>query len=357
MTLPADARDELRGAFEQHGEPGFAELWETLQELPGISLACRIASFHKLKSRVFRLTFRSASGIQSLVLKRLEPSVAQRDRFVAERWLPALGLGGCAARLLGTAALRRGDFFWHVYEDLGDETLAVRRDAARIRATVDLIAALHTRAAGHHVLPDARRYSGNLGFTYFTANVGDAIAAFETLAAAGIKVPVEFAGVTDRLLVRLVALRDDTPRRARAFDAASGPDTLLHGDVWPINVFVSQSNDGLHARMIDWDRAGVGPFSYDLSAFLFRFPPEDRSWILEWYREAVARAGWRLAPAEDLQLLFDTAERARYANCLIWPVRAFVESRAPWALPHLAEIERWFATLDAAETVAIRGGR
>jgi len=90
----------------------------------------------------------------------------------------------------------------------------------------------------------------------------------------------------------------------------------------------------------------VGPFSYDLSTFLFRFPPAERPWVLEYYRKAVTRAGWRLAPARELQLLFDTAERARYANRLIWPALALLQERADWGFPELAEVERWFRELD-----------
>jgi aminoglycoside phosphotransferase (APT) family kinase protein len=256
-------------------------------------------------------------------------------------------LGDRCARVLGVAAMRRGDFVWHVYEDLGNETLAARADPERVRATVDLIAELHTRAANHHVLPDVRRYAGHLGVQYFIANVRDAIAALDALADATIEPPPEYAGVAWRLLDRLVALRDDAPRRTRVFEEAAGPDTLLHGDLWTINVFVSDAASGCRARLVDWDKAGVGPFSYDLSTFLFRFPPAERPAILALYREAVARAGWHLAGVEELQLLFDTAERARYANRVIWPVQALLDHRAAWAFPELAEVERWFVALDS----------
>jgi aminoglycoside phosphotransferase (APT) family kinase protein len=213
---------------------------------------------------------------------------------------------------------------------------------------VDLIAELHTRAANHRILPDVRRYAGHLGLQYFVANIGDAIAALEMVAGAGIAAPREFDGVADRLLARLVALRDDTARRTAVFGTAGGPDTLLHGDLWTINAIVPETSRGLRARLVDWDRAGVGPFSYDLSTFLFRFPPVERPAILALYREAVGRAGWQLAGAEELELLFDTAERARYANRVIWPAHALLDHRAPWAFPELAEVERWFQALDSS---------
>src|SRR2546430_15101375 len=99
---------------------------------------------------------------RSVVVKRLEPAVAQRTRLVAERWLPALGLGDRCPRLLATAADGASASIWHAFEDLGDETLASDPTPDRVAATVDLIAQLHTRGARHPVLPDARRYTGAL---------------------------------------------------------------------------------------------------------------------------------------------------------------------------------------------------
>src|SRR5207244_10040334 len=164
---------------------------------------------------------------RSVVVKRLEPAVAQRTRLVAERWLPALGLGDRCPRLLATAADGASTSIWHAFEDLGDGTLASDPTPDRVAATVDLIAQLHTRGARHPVLPDARRYTGPpLGFGYFTANVQDAIAALEALGAADIQPPSAQAGLTERLLERLLGLRADAARRAQALGGAGGPDRL-----------------------------------------------------------------------------------------------------------------------------------
>src|SRR5439155_858493 len=166
-----------------------------------------VGRVQRLKQRVYRLELTSGpAGHRSVVLKRLEPGVAERVRLVAERWLPALGLGDRCPRLLAVAADAAGATSWHAYEDLGDETLASDPTRERVTATVDLIAQLHTRGARHAVLPDVRRYGGALGFSYFTANVHDAIAALEALVAAAIEPPPEQAGVTERLLERLVGL-------------------------------------------------------------------------------------------------------------------------------------------------------
>jgi hypothetical protein len=278
-----------------------AELCDLLRELlGGADVAERVEGVRTIKPpRVYRLELAGAPW-RSVVLKRLEPAVAQRARFAAERWLPALGLGHCCARLLGVAAERSGDSIWHLYEDLGDETLAARPDAERVEATVDLLAELHLRAARHPVLPDARRYGGGRGMSYFTESVGDAIAALEALRSAGIETPPQFADVPARLLARLRGLLGDAPRRAQVFEDAAGPDTLLHGDLWPINAFVDRTADGPRARLVDWDKVAVGPFTYDLSTLLFRLPPAERPRILERYRRAVARALGRVAEHVEL---------------------------------------------------------
>jgi len=346
MTEVVELRRELRRALEATREPGSAELCAVLQELlDGADLADGVG-LQRLKARVYRLEIGNRGPRRTVVVKRLRPPWAQRARLVAERWLPALGLADRCARLLAVAADRRGERVWHVYEDLGDDTLAARPAPERVDAAVDLVAELHTRAAGHAVLPDVRRYGGNFGMPYFISNVRDAIAALEALAASGIEPPPEHAGLPDRLRERLIGLLADAPGRARVFQGAAGPDTLLHGDLWTTNIFVTESAEGPRARFIDWNRVGVGPFSYDLSTFLFRFPGAQRPWILERYRQATSHAGWRLASPPELELLFDTAERARYANRVIWPVLALLQEHADWGFPELAEVERWFQALD-----------
>jgi Ser/Thr protein kinase RdoA (MazF antagonist) len=130
------------------------------------------------------------------------------------------------------------------------------------------------------------------------------------------------------------------------FKEAAGPHTLLHGDMWPINVFVDQTPGGLQARLVDWDKVAVGPFSYDLSTLVLRCPPAERPRILERYWQAAARSGWRPTSPSELSILFDTAERARCANRVIWPVLALLQEGAEWGFGELAEVERWFLELD-----------
>jgi hypothetical protein len=341
----------LRDTLDLQGTlgPGASELGELLNELlKADGLTERIAALRPIKApHVYRLELVPGEAPwRSVVVKRLDSAAAPRAQRAAEHWLPALGLADGCARLLGVAAEARGNVVWHVYEDLGDQTIAARPDPDRVAAAIDLVARLHTRAAGHAILPDVRRYCSDFGIGYFTANLRDGIAALEALKTSGIVAPGEFAGLGALLLTRLQGLLADVERRASVFARSGGPDTLLHGDLWTINAFVVATASGLRPCLVDWDRVGVGPFAYDLSTLLLRFPLDERAAVLDVYRRAVARAGWSLPRAVDLKLMCETAELARYANRVIWPALALVRERAAWGFSELADVERWFEALE-----------
>jgi len=340
-----DLRERLGRSLEEWQEPGAAELCALLQELVGNAGGSgQTTHLERLKAEVYRLWIGSEPS-QTLVLKRLKPAIAQTDRLVVERWLPALGLGDRCPRLLGAAAPRDGCWVWHVYEDLGHETLAGERQPGRLAAAVDLIAELHTRAAFHPLLPEVRWRARDHGAYFFTANLGDAIAALEALASLRLEVPSEFPASRARLLRRLYELQVDAPRRVQVMKEVAGPDTLLHGDLWPKNVIVTTAGDSPRARLIDWDHVGAGPFSYDLSTFLYRSSTEERPWILKRYREAVERMGWRLPGDGELNLLFHTAESARCAHCILFDAMTVLNDGAEWAIAELMDYERWLEAL------------
>ena len=344
---------ELRAALLRTiintAEPGAGELCHAFEEALHGPCAGGPVEVTRLKSRVYRLSAGSDGRARSFVLKRFDPWLGRRNELVLRRWLPAIGLGDRCPHLLATVADRRGQWVWHVYEDLGDGAVEpVYPDPQRVVAAVELIAELHTRAAGHALLPECRHYCGTLGAPFFTANVRDAIASLEALAPPRIEPTPEQRALRDRLLARLYRLHDELPRRVQQLDVLGGPDTLLHGDLWTSNTLVTAAADGLRARLIDWDHAAVGPVSYDVSTFLYRFPKPERPWILEAYRRAVAGAGWRLPPARDLNVLFETAEYARYANRVIWPAAALRQEGAAWGWEQLAEVARWFDALGSA---------
>jgi len=342
MSRAVDLRERLERSLGEMQEPGAAEicelLWETMRPSLDAGPSIRLET---LKKEVYRLHLGSG---QSLVLKRLTPAVAQTDRLVVERWLPALGFADRCPRLLGAAATRDGRWVWHVYEDLGHETLAVDRRPERLAAAVDFIAELHTHAAGHPFVPEVRWRARDQGVHFFTANLRDAIAALEALVTPPRDAPPTFAGARERLLHQLYLLREDAPRRVRAMEDA-GPETLLHGDLWPKNVFVSTTDGAQRARLIDWDHVGAGPFSYDLSTFLYRSAAEERPWLLERYCAAAERAGRRLPGTGELNLLFHTAESARCAHCILFDAMAVLNDGAAWAVEELMDYGRWLEKL------------
>lgn len=294
----------------------------------------------QLQTHVFRLAVRDARRVRSLIFKRLGPERAMRNRLVLERWLPAVGLEAMGPTLLGASAEPDGRFVWHVYADLGNDSLAVENpDPAHVATAVEAIARLHLAFAGHGLLGECRLWGGDLGIHFFTSSVGDAIYALESLRHAGVALGREQRDLRDDLLGRLHCLLEEEADRGREIREWGGPETLLHGDLWRNNVFVEA---GPVARLIDWDHAAVGPVAYDLSTLLSRFPPGARLWILNRYRESVAAAGWELPPTEHLNRLFDTGERARIVNRLIWPAIAVRQGHhSDWGVKKLAEVAGW----------------
>jgi hypothetical protein len=268
---------------------------------------------------------------------------AERNRLVATRWLRAVDLGHRGPVLLAVAAERDAKAVWHVYEDLGDRTLdTTQPDWARVRAAISLVAEIHVHFAEHPLLPEARMYGKDMGISYYLTNLTDAIRGLESLRPPAVHPGSGDAALRDRLLERLHRLLDEGPERGRLLAEAGGPETLLHGDLWPKNILTVETPDGLQTRLIDWDATGVGPPTYDLSTFLYRFPLQDRPRILEHYQQAVEPLGWRLPKPADLSLLLETAEVSRIANCIIWPCLEAVQAQADWAFESLAEMERWF---------------
>jgi len=338
----------LDDVLEGSGQPGLAELRTALGELLGGRAAPgRLIDQHRLKSRVYRLRFAIRDRDRALVVKRLDPALAQRNQLVARRWLPAVGLGHSGPPLLGIAGERSGQCVWHVYDDLGDWALDTSDpDLDRVAVVVTLIAQIHGRFAEHPLLPECRLYGGDLGIHFYASNVRDAIRGLESLRPPAVELSSDGLALRDRLLARMCQLRDELQHRAQALAELGGPETLLHGDLWTTNTFVMPTAHGLQARLIDWDHAAVGPASYDLSTFLLRFPTHHRLWIVDLYRESTGRLGWQVPAPRDLNLLFETAEYARFANRIIWPAIALWNDQAAWGFDALAEVERWFEALE-----------
>ena len=338
-------------AIAESGLPGLqdagcAELGSALEQALGPLGSAKLEAREQIKPRVFRLSFKVGPQVRSVVVKRMEPQHARRSELVIRRWLPELGFAGAAPELLGLAAEKTGRWVWHVYQDLGDCELPSRDpDAARLAAAVQAIAGIHAGFAAHPVLAECRLHGEHYGPSHFASNVRDAIRALERLRPPHLSPSAAEAGLRDRLLARLHRLLAEAPMRARALTEWGGSETLVHGDLWTTNTFVESAPDGPRVRFIDWDRAGVGPASYDVSTFLLRFAPEVRPGIVDLYRRSIEENGGRLPGDRVLNLLFETAELARYANRLIWPALALLRDRAAWGFEELAAVEEWFVAL------------
>jgi aminoglycoside phosphotransferase (APT) family kinase protein len=329
--------------------PACEELNIALEQALGPLGSAKLEACELIKPRVFRLRFEVASQVRSVVAKRMEPQHARRNELVIRRWLPELGFSGATPELLGLAADEPGRWVWHVYEDLeysGAFELPNRDpDPAQLAAVVRTIADLHSRFAAHPVLAECRLHGENYGREHFASNVRDAIHALERLRPPHLSPTAEQAGLRDRLLERLRSLLADAGKRAVTLTAWGGAETLLHGDLWTTNTFVEPASGGTRVRFIDWDRLGVGPASYDISTFLLRFAPEARPGILKLYREAIEADGERMPADPELNLVFETAELARYANRVIWPALALLRDQVAWGFDELAAVEEWFIAL------------
>jgi hypothetical protein len=327
----------------QLSDPTPPALTRLVRRLVGDGLELRE---QRVNSRVYRVRCTIDGRSRSFVGKRLDPDIARRNELVARRWLPAIGLADSAPLLLAVASESDGSSVWHLYEDLGERGLhAAQSDLDRIGPAVAAIAQIHTRFAKHALIPECRLWGGDLGISFYDTSVRDAIGSLESLLGRGRPLNDERSWLCRRLLGRLAELLDDRDARAEALARSGGPETLLHGDLWPMNVMVGSSGGTTWVRLIDWDHAAVGPVSYDLSTFLSRVPASARAPILQLYEHEVARAGWQLPGPAELNYLFETAELARIANRVIWPALAAWEADAAWAFDALAEVERWFAQL------------
>src|SRR3989442_575639 len=201
-----DLRAAMRRAVSDTAEPGAPELCHVLAEalLDSAAEEEGPAGLERVKSHVYRLRIGSNRRARSVVLKRFDPWLARRNELVARRWLPAIGLGDRCPRLLATAADPRGEWVWHVYEDLGEGAVdAVHTDPARVGAVVDLIAELHTRAAGQALLPECRHFCGDLG--------APSLAGQARVAGSGAEPPVRDPGIRSLRESRHLGRRGDPP--------------------------------------------------------------------------------------------------------------------------------------------------
>lgn len=356
---------------------GPPELQESIRRILGVqSLEGRLVSEHRMQRRYVARSIWRANGTQrSIVAKRLTAARAAIEHLVLERWLPANDLRHVGPALLGVAREADGVHVWHVYEDLGDGMLdqeasgdgaradrgflsPLRRCPARgqIETVLRTIAAVHTKFEAHPRLPEYARASSALGAGYLETSVDAAIEALESIDAQGCALSEAQIHTRNVLLAKLGEVREEVAWRTQLLTESGGRDTLLHGDLGARNAFVFPAPQGEIGRLIDWEHAGVGPISYDLSTLLMQLPFADRFWILELYQSL--RANTEKWPTlEEWDLLFETAELSRLATCVTWAVDAVSSGDTGWGFAELGKIASWFRSLGPVMRARDRGPR
>lgn len=343
---------DLERLLADDTHPGIDELRDLVTEvLGGFGVPRRFVRQEALsRKRVFRAIFEIGGQRRSLIVKRLPLNRSLRECAAARRWLGQVGLGQHAPPLRGVAMERRGRIAWHVYEDLGAHALVdAIDDPGCVAAAIGVIARVHTRFSRHPLLAECRLAGGELGAEFFEASLRDAQRNVEAMLHAA-HVDERGRAIAARLCTRLDGVAQQADARARLLRERGGPETLLHGDLWTSNVLTIPCADGFDVRLIDWDHCGVGPVVYDLSAFLRRFPPQQRRGLLQAYRGQLEVEGWTWPAHDELNDMFDSAELARFANSITWRAVA-IATAAPgsppvWALEDLEEIDDWFAQLE-----------
>jgi hypothetical protein len=302
----------------------------------------RVVGREVLKPDVERLRLRVDGTARAIVVKRSRTDAALRNRLVAQRWLPAVGLDDVGPPLLAVVAERDGEHAWQIHADLPGRPLAGEQAPhEHVEAAVQAIARVHVALADHPLLAEQRLWGGDRGIPFYAGNVRDAIRGLTSPALE--RAGPEVAAPRDALLARLARLAEEESWRARIAAACAAPETLVHGDLWPSNAIVMAHAGTVRVRLIDWDEAAAGPAESDLATLLLRFAPSQRRWILDAYRDAVRRlAGWELAPERELAALLETAAYARLASLLVWTVAEAAEGDADWLPARLREVGRWF---------------
>ena len=325
-------------------QPGTSELRSVLRKLLEPAADGRLlAEEMLLRSRVYRLKFDIDGAMRSFVVKRHSPSQAQLERLLVEKWLPEAGLERHAPPLIAAAAEISGKCIWHIYRDVGDSTMSEFLDDADIvREAVALFGKVHAFFTGHILLGECAMHGGDYGSGFYSTSVIKAMSCLRHLKNPNGRMRHDHADTVDGLLELLAGLHERRASHEEIMREYGGPDTLLHGDLWPKNCLVEPNDSECRILIIDWDHAGVGPVSYDLSTFLMKLPEEERIRTLNLYIEIRDdnRYGW--PSYQEWNMLFETNELARLSNCIIWPCIAARHDMSDWAFEDLARIRDWF---------------
>jgi hypothetical protein len=174
---------EERNSFPVGGGLVVAEYRELLEDLLGSAgVTNHLIDCHEIKPAVYRLKCGSDGRVTSFVAKRLKPDAASRNQLAAMRWLPSVDLAQSGPPLLGVTSDRKGEYIWHLYQDLGNCSLDESKpEIDQVEAVLRVVAEVHTRFADHPLLAECRFSGSDFGMHFFSSNVRDAIRCLEAL--------------------------------------------------------------------------------------------------------------------------------------------------------------------------------
>ena len=175
---------------------------------------------------------------RSLIVKWSDPVVARRSRLVARRWLPAVGLerpGAAAARRRRGARTARGHGRSTRTSPV-DRCRRTNRSTARSRRRSTRSLACIRPSRSTHCSVSAACGAAIAGFTSTPPTSATPSSRFTR------STSIAAARTRSRLATRCssacTASSRQEPERAQVLAAVGGPDTLLHGDLWPTNAIV-----------------------------------------------------------------------------------------------------------------------
>jgi hypothetical protein len=338
VTAPIDAGTRGNGISGQR----MTELLPVLASSPGSPV--QLLSDVRLRRGVHRLQLAGAIR-PAVVVKRIRNWKSRLEVLVTDRWLPGAGLGGLGPPRLATRAEPDGRYIWHVYDDLGPWGLdRPGVEDLSIKAAMERVADLHSRFAGHAMLPEPRFASGDLGAYFYSRSVRDAVRGVTQLSSSALDLSHAEQRIRDDVLERLHTLLDKEQERVRLIEQDAGPETLLHGDLTTANVFVQPVGGEQIVRLIDWDHAGIGPAAFDLSTHVSYYPPGQRQRVIDHYTNAMAERGYPFGEHVDWIRLLATFEAGRLANQIIW-VAICILQRDGWTFDDLAAWGRSLAAV------------
>ena len=331
------------------GEEPYRPLREALVETFGTGVrATERLRVEKLDGRAYRVELETSEH-HSVVLKIFRVLRARRNELVLNRWLPAVGLSHLAPRLLAVAPGPDDSSVWHVYEDCGDVTLADREDPGSIRSALRAIGRVHAAFVEHPLLEEITTQGKPPGNYFFdTPELHESVRASVERLNASKDVPRSdtIANLADCLAALAPVFANTAP--------ISGPQTLLHGDLYPSNIVVSNGAHGddeaaCSARLIDWDRAGIGPFLFDLAFIVGELAPEGRQLALSAYRESMEPHLTAWPTPQEWQQQFKRVRMGRIVRAIETYVGLFENGNGEYAIQKFEEALSWLTTETADE--------